>query len=110
MKLTKPLASLALAAIRIAPSAITKAMPAPRSVTTAPIVGTKSRSSGGARSASNELCLPGAVLQEGRHADGLVLGGEESRELLLLDVQAGTQVDLEAGVDADLRSTQRQGG
>src|SRR5580704_10883396 len=53
----------------------------------------------GPASAAGEGGFAGAVLQEAAHAGPLVLGAEQRGELHPLDLQAGGQVDAEAGVD-----------
>ena len=49
-----------------------------------------------AGSAAGEARLARAALHEGLHADRAVLGREQRRELLALDLQAGLEVDLAA--------------
>ena len=62
----------------------------------------------GPASAAGEGGLAGAVLQEAAHAGPLVLGAEQRGELHPLDLQAGGQVDAEAGVDGLLGGAQRE--
>ena len=52
------------------------------------------------RSAPDEGRLARSVLNERRHAVDTVLGREDCRELLALDLQAGVEVDLDPPVDA----------
>src|SRR4029077_8659445 len=61
-------------------------------------------------SAAGEGGFAGAVFQEAAHAGLLVLGTEQRGELHSLDLQAGGQVDAEAGVDGLLGGAQRERG
>src|ERR1700748_2157015 len=62
----------------------------------------------GPASAAGEGGLAGAVLQEAAHAGPLVLGAEQGGELYPLDLQPGSQVDAEPGVDGLLGGAQRE--
>src|SRR5256885_15800434 len=64
----------------------------------------------GPTSAAGEGGFAGAVFQEAAHAGLLVLAAEQRGELHPLDLQAGGQVDAEAGVDGLLGGAQRERG
>ena len=68
------------------------------------------RGTGWPGSAAGEGGFAGAVFQEAAHAGLLVLGAEQRGELHPLDLQAGGQVDAEAGVDGLLGGAQRERG
>src|SRR3979409_2613913 len=64
----------------------------------------------GPASTAGEGGFAGTVFQEAAHAGLLVLGAEQRGELHSLDLQAGGQVDAEAGVDGLLGGAQRERG
>src|SRR5438876_11774487 len=64
----------------------------------------------GPASAAGEGGFAGAVFQEAAHAGLLVRGAEQRGELHPLDLQAGGEVDAEAGADRLLGCAQRERG
>src|SRR5690348_11454365 len=101
-----PMTAARTAARATASTAVTAAVTATGS---APGARTARRGTGPA-SAAGEGGLTRAVLQEAAHAGLLVFGAEQRGELHSLDLQAGGQVDAEAGVDGLLGSAQRERG
>src|SRR3954464_2420662 len=57
-----------------------------------------------------ENCFPWAVLDEGGHPGGPVLGREQAREQRGLQPQPGVQVDVQAAVDGQLGRGERPPG
>src|SRR6478609_8579589 len=59
---------------------------------------------------ADEARLAGTVLDEAAHADLLVLGAEQRREMEPLDLEAGVEIEVETGVDRLLGGAQRLRG